>query len=234
MKIKIILLISVVLIVGILIGSLIVLSNFSEQDSENGSENGTEQKCSEGMPVVFSPVQKFVNISIIEAATPDHHSGIHFKTNSTIIIYACFDGKIEGISYNHTTGYDGKISNGFSIHLLYNEEYWAIYRIEFFHTDGYLSEDYIRSNVYVELNQWVKKGDALGKLVNFSYDSHLCWSVWHMIGDPSNIEDPVNYSWCMFSSMAPGLAEDLNNFYKTHSPPWTQENICWCWNNHTH
>lgn len=55
-----------------------------------------------------------------------------------------------------------------------------------------------------------------------------------MIGDPSNIEDPVNYSWCMFSSMAPGLAEDLNDFYKTHSPPWTQENICWCWNNHTH
>ncbi|MHA1334015.1 MAG: hypothetical protein ACTSPL_08105, partial [Candidatus Odinarchaeia archaeon] len=161
----------------------------------------------------------------LTAATWDHFA-IHFIPKGEKTFYACFDRYVEFVNYNHTTGYDDKISNGFYVRIMYNDEYHADYRFEFFNPDGYLSEDYIKSKVYVSKGQWVKKGDPIGTLVKLSEDTHLCFDVWQYI------DGVRNETFCMFPLFEPGLAKQLDDFYVAHKSPGAQDHICPCWEEH--
>jgi hypothetical protein len=193
----------------------------------------------EGAPLIHNPVANYQNVSYLEPATEDHHSGIHFCVNTTKTIIAPFDARVEYVEMNDTTGYtkdDTYIaSNGFSLILRYNEEYISNIGFEYFHPDHYLSEEYIQSKCFVSEGEWVEQGDPLGEIVNFSQDTHVCWPVWHDKNpDTSDVE--INKSWCMFTSMKEGLANELDDFYQDNKDKMIggtiTEHICWCWDNH--
>jgi len=108
-----------ILVSGILIGTLVYFNlRNDEPDKESDSEDD-ENLFPEGIPTVYNPTPSFENISCLGAATVGHPGSIHFITNSSAILYACMPGLISYIDYNHTTGFDSVISNGFLIKIDY-------------------------------------------------------------------------------------------------------------------
>jgi hypothetical protein len=160
-----------------------ILSGTYTMGPEQGTVTGSKHPCAnytypEGNPVCILPVE---NLSLVTGGQQYNsvyngtmHTGLDFKFGATLpnIIAPC-DGVIKGINRHAIS--EGNII--FDVDIRYNQNWSTFIAFEPYSPDPTIA-DMQENEISVTINQVVKRGDLLGRLIALSTAfPHIHWGV---------------------------------------------------------